>query len=155
MSIVRWTPRSEWDPFAGLMDLQREMSQIFGSPHGQIPIVGLGNADGGWLPAMDVFEIDDNVHVKMDLPGLSRDDVQITVRDNLLTIQGEKKHRNDVKEEQYYRMERVFGSFTRTIQLPAFIDRDKVAAKFKDGVLDIVLPKVPEAKQKPIPVQED
>ena len=97
-------------------------------------------------PAVDIVVEKDNVIVKADLPGLTKDDVSVTLQDNYLTIRGEKKHETEQKEANYFLSERVYGSFTRTIELPLAVDAKKIEARFKDGVLHVTLPKTEEAK---------
>jgi HSP20 family protein len=151
MTLTRWTPRSEiarteWDPFAELRRLQDEMLQLFDSSLARRPFNGV------FSPAVDVSEDKDNVIVKADLPGLTKDDVEITLQDNVLTLRGEKKQQTERKEENFYRMERVHGTFSRSFELPVAVNANKVAATFKDGVLHITLPKAEEAKPKQIKV---
>jgi HSP20 family protein len=95
----------------------------------------------------------DNVLVRADLPGLGKDDISVTLQDNYLTIQGDKKHEAEQKEANYFLSERVHGSFTRTIELPVAVDAAKIEARFKDGVLHVTLPKTEEAKPKQIEVK--
>jgi HSP20 family protein len=106
----------------------------------------------GWLPAVDVSEGEQAFTLTAELPGFSKDDVQIELQDNQLTLKGERKRETDVQEKQYRRVERVYGSFERSIKLPVAIDADKVHATFKDGVLKLTLPKAEEAKPKAISV---
>ena len=103
-------------------------------------------------PAIDLYEDKDNIVVKAELPGMDKDDVQVNLSDHLLTIKGEKKKENEIKEENYYRSERSYGSFVRTLELPKDVHADKVKASFKSGVLEVRLPKTEEAKTKEIKV---
>lgn len=154
MTMVRYRPRSEWD-LAGLAELQQEMNDLFGESLTRFRAPSwMGRADGDWTPSLDIYEDKESVHVKADLPGLARDDVEITLRDNLLTIKDEKKHETEVKEENYYRAERTYGAFTRSVQLPSYIDESKMTAKFRHGAVDICLPKTPGAKPKHIKIEE-
>jgi len=104
-------------------------------------------------PAVDVFEKESEVIVKAEIPGLSRGDVEVNLTNSTLTISGEKKKEEEVKERDYYRCERSFGSFSRTIELPAEVKTEEAKASFKDGLLEIHLPKTEAAKQKPIKVE--
>ena len=97
-------------------------------------------------------ESDEAFTVKAELPGFSKDDVQVEIKDNRLTLKGERKRETDVKEAKYHRVERVYGTFQRSIRLPAVVDVDKAEAIFKDGVLKLTLPKAAEAKPKPISI---
>lgn len=151
MSLVRWTPRSElWDPFAGLADLQEEMNRLFDLSFRRL---GRASWEGTFLPVIDVIEQKDNYIVKAELPGLTKDDVSVTLQDNYLTIKGEKKHEAETKDANYYRRERLYGAFCRTIELPTTVDAKKIEAQFKDGVLSVKLPKTEEAKPKQIEVK--
>lgn len=104
-------------------------------------------------PAIDVVVEKDNVIVKADLPGLTKDDVSVTLQDNYLTITGEKKQETEQQEANYFLSERVYGSFTRTIELPLAVDAAKIEARFKDGTLQVTLPKSEEARPKQIEVK--
>jgi HSP20 family protein len=111
-----------------------------------------GGTEGAFLPALDVVEEKDSLIVKADLPGLSKDDIKVAIQDNVLTIKGERKYEAEKKEANYYRQERVFGSFVRSIELPVSVDSGKVLATFRDGVLHVTLPKAENAKPKEIQV---
>jgi HSP20 family protein len=138
MALVRWRPTTDlWDPLAGLEDIRREMNRVF---------------ETAFAPALDVVEENDNFLVKIDLPGLTKDDVSVTIQNNFLTIKGERKHEVEKKEANFHHRERVYGSFARTIELPTRVESGKVEATFRDGVLQITLPKSEEAKPKEIKV---
>ena len=104
-------------------------------------------------PALDVYEQKDELIVKAEIPGLTKDEIDITLEGNTLTIKGEKKKEEEVKEEDYYRSERTYGAFARSIDLPAAVQTDKVNASFKNGVLEIRLPKTEEAKKNVVKVK--
>ena len=104
---------------------------------------------------MDVYEEKNEIVVKTELPGMSRDDIQINITDNVLTITGEKKEEGEVKEEDYYRRERTYGRFSRALELPKAVQIEKAQAIFKNGVLEIRIPKTEEAKRKEIEVKID
>ena len=151
MALIRWSPtRDLWDPFSNLAEIQDEMNRLFDT---SLRRTGAAAFDGTFVPAVDVVEEKDNYLVRADLPGLSKEDVSVTLQDNYLTIKGEKKHETETKEANYYRKERVHGSFTRTIELPMSVDAKKIDAHFKDGVLQVRLPKSEEAKPKQIEVK--
>ena len=138
MALVRWRPTTDLsDPFTGLEEIRREMNRVF---------------ETAFAPALDVVEEKDNFPVKIDLPGLSKDDVSVTIQDNFLTVKGERKHEVEKKETNFYHRERVHGTFARTIELPTRVDAGKVAANFRNGVLHVTLPKSEEAKPKDIHV---
>ena len=106
-------------------------------------------------PSLDLYEEKSDVIVKAEMPGMTKDDIEITLSDSTLTLKGEKKKEEEVKEKDYYRCEREYGSFLRTVELPAEVKADGVKATFRDGVLEIRLPKSEEAKKKEVhvPVQ--
>jgi HSP20 family protein len=104
-------------------------------------------------PTLDVYEQKDDLIVKAEIPGLTKDEIDITLEGNFLTIKGEKKKEDEVKDENYYRSERSYGAFSRTIELPVAIQTDKVNAAFKDGVLEIRMPKTEEAKKNVVKVK--
>lgn len=107
------------------------------------------------MPAVDVYEDKDDVVIKAELPGLSKEDIGVEVIDATLTIKGEKKREETIKEEDYYCCERAFGSFTRAVDLPCEVKADQVTASFKNGVLEVRMPKIEEAKKKAITVTID
>ena len=102
---------------------------------------------GAWHPAVDMFDNDDKIVLKAELPGMKKNDFSVDVKDRVLTLSGERNYDNEVKEENYYRRERACGSFKRAFHLPSDVDADNIKAEFKDGVLRVEIPK-PEA-QKP------
>lgn len=105
------------------------------------------------MPAIDVYEKDDDVIVKAEVPGMAKEDIEVNLSDSTLTIRGEKKRAEEVKDEHYHRCERSYGSFLRTVELPTAVKAEAVSATFKDGVLEVRLPKTEEAKRKPIKVE--
>ena len=106
-------------------------------------------------PAVDVFEEKDDIVVKAEIPGMDKDNIQVNLTDHTLTIKGEKKKEEEVKEEKYYRSERSYGAFVRTLELPRDVHADKIKATFKNGVLEVRMPKTEEAKAKEIKVKVD
>jgi HSP20 family protein len=104
-------------------------------------------------PSLDIFEDKNDVVVKAELPGMGKDDVNVNVTENTITISGEKKKEEKVEKKDYYRFERSFGSFSRSFHLPAEVQTDKVKATFKNGVLEIIMPKTEEAKKKKMKVK--
>jgi len=105
------------------------------------------------FPAVDIFEDADNVVVKAEIPGVSKENLDVNITDEAITIRGEKKKEEKVEEKNYYRYERSYGSFQRTLPLPAEVQSDKAKAKFSNGVLEITLPKTPEARKKEVKVR--
>jgi HSP20 family protein len=138
------------DPFRDLAMLQDRMNRMFGEGYGAREEGVLSN----WVPAVDIFENEKKELVlKAELPDLAKDDVQVTVENNTLTIRGERKPDGEVKKEQYHRVERAFGSFSRSFSLPTTVDTGKIAAEFKNGVLTIRLPFRDEAKPRSITIE--
>jgi HSP20 family protein len=107
------------------------------------------------MPAVDVYEEKDDVVIKAEIPGLSKEDISVQVTDSTLMIKGEKKREEEIKEQDYYCCERSFGSFTRAVDLPCEVKADQVKASFKNGVLEVHMPKTDEAKKKAITVKID
>lgn len=137
-----------WRP---LQELRKEMDRIFQEFFGRTYVPERFEIE--WAPAVDVSETEDAIIVKADLPGVKPEDIEINIVDNVLTIRGEKKREAEEKKENFYRVERFYGSFMRAIQLPTEVEVDKVKAQYKDGVLKITLPKKPEEKKKVIKVE--
>jgi HSP20 family protein len=106
-------------------------------------------------PAVDLYEEKDDIVVKAELPGIDKDNIEVNLTDHTLTIKGEKKKEEEIKEENYYRSERSYGSFVRTLELPKDVRTDKVKASFKNGILEVRLPKTEEAKAKEVKVKVD
>jgi HSP20 family protein len=108
---------------------------------------------GNWAPAVDIFEKDEDLVIRAEIPGVSTDDIDINVENNTLTIRGERKREEEFKQEQAYRAERTYGSFLRTFSLPRSVDSSRISASYRDGVLELTLPKAEEAKPKKIQIQ--
>ena len=106
-------------------------------------------------PAVDLYEEKDDIVVKAELPGMDKDNIAVNLTDHTLTIKGEKKKEEEIKEENYYRSERSYGSFLRTLELPRDVHADKVKATFKNGILEVRLPKTEEAKAKEVKIKVD
>lgn len=106
-----------------------------------------------WVPACDIYETDKEIVVKAELPGLKKEDVFVSIENNVLMIRGERKFEEEVKRENFHRVERTYGEFLRSFTLPTFIDANKILAEFKDGLLMVTLPKREEAKPKQIEVK--
>ena len=146
MALIRW------EPVAELGTIQNEMNRLFNTLFDQPNATGR-NATGArrWIPAMDLVETADHYVLRADLPGLSDGDVNVQLEDNVLTVSGERKAEHETEQEGYYRLERAFGEFSRSLTLPQGVDPDGVQATFDRGVLEIQIPK-PEQK-KPRQVQ--
>lgn len=150
MALIKWSPIR--DLATEISDLQREINRMFDRF-----FRGFEDEEevrlATWSPRVDISETDDEYIVRAEVPGVSKDDIKVTIKDNVLTISGEKKQEKEMKNENFHRVERVYGSFSRTFTLPGAVKVDKIEAKFKDGVLTIKLPKVEEAKAKEIEVK--
>jgi HSP20 family protein len=141
MALIRW------EPVAELNTIQNEMNRLFNAFFDQPPTGrGGGTPSRRWIPSMDLIETADHYVLRADLPGLSDDDVTVQLEDNVLTISGERNAQHEQNEEGYYRIERAFGSFARSLTLPDGVNPDGVEAHFDRGVLEIRIPK-PEQKK--------
>jgi HSP20 family protein len=146
-----------WRQFPEMTRWGREMERVFGNFFGgRIPSLyeRLGPAGNFGIqePALDLYEDKDEIVVKAELPGMAKDDIQVSVTDNVLTIKGEKRQEEENKEKEYYRSERVYGAFLRSVALPTEVNPGKVRATFKNGVLEVRLPKSEAAKKKEIKI---
>jgi HSP20 family protein len=153
-----------WRPLSGIAQeiarAEREMERMFGGFWGR-PWFGLNLPRrlrlwedlGVRGPAIEVYEEKDDVVVKAELPGLKKEDLEVNISDHLLTIKGERKKEEEVKEKGYYYSERSYGGFTRTIEIPKDVRHDKIWATFKDGVLEVRLPKTEEATRKEVKIK--
>ena len=153
MPIIKWT-RPSWDSFRTMENLQDEMNRLFSTSLARFPESGTRPVtESFWTPAMDVYETKDELVVHCEVPGLKQEDINVTVHDNTLVVEGERKQSSEVKEDNYYRMERWAGKFYRAIDLPHTVDAEKIRAIYESGVLKVMLPKKPEAKPKQIQVK--
>jgi HSP20 family protein len=107
---------------------------------------------GSWNPVVDVYDNDDSIVIKAELPGIDKEGIEIDVKDRVLTLKGERSSESEVKDDNYYRRERSFGKFERAFNLPADVDPDKIKADYKDGVLKIDIPKPEEKKPRQITI---
>ena len=154
MALIRWQPRgtlSAWSPMSEMEEMRNEMSRMFGFPFGR------GDADGFfgslWSPAVDIVQEGDHFLVRADLPGMKKDEIEITLNGDTLTISGEKKRESEAKDDGYYRSERYYGKFSRSLVRPSTVDANKIEASYKDGVLSLTIPKSEEARPKQIKIQ--
>lgn len=152
MALIRWRPRTKLDPFADLMGMRDEINRLFDITLGRSVFDHPSLFDGEWVPAVDVYENDDKIVVKTELPGMTDKDIDVDILGDTLTIKGEKKKEEEKKDKHYHRLERVYGSFHRAVKLPGVIAPDKAKASFKNGVLEIVVPKKEEARPRQIKV---
>ena len=146
-AVVRWDPFRE---FAGVQDrMNRLFSQAYGRPADDDVM-----SRGDWLPPVDIFQAaTGELVMKVEVPGIRKDDIDIRVENNTLTVRGERKLESEVQQEQYHRIERTYGTFVRTFALPNQVATDQVRADYRDGVLTVTLPIREEAKPKQIQVK--
>jgi HSP20 family protein len=143
MAIVRF----DCGPAVAQNQFERFLREAFS------PVSGEGEVSTRtWAPPMDIYENGDNLVLKAELAGINPDDMEIRVEDNTLYLKGERKSETDVKEQNYHRVERSYGTFARSFSLPNSVDADKVVANYKDGVLTLTMPKKEEAKPKTIKI---
>lgn len=146
MTLVKYSPMRE------LFHTQNRLDQLFDSFFGE-PHRGHEFEMTGWAPRVDVEETKDAFRFRADLPGMSRKDIAISVENHRLTIRGERKSETDEKSSRYHRVERLSGSFTRSFQLPATVLSERVEASYKDGVLEVVVPKAEEIRPREIEIK--
>jgi len=142
-----------WEPTRDLSTLRDRMDRLFTDTLGRWGGGEEGLATGAWIPPVDVFETPENIVLKADLPDVNKDEVDVSIENSTLTIKGERKMEKEVKEKSFYRMERSYGSFSRSFTLPPTVATDKVEASFEKGVLTLTLPKREESKPKQIKVK--
>lgn len=150
MSLIRYqAPQTaNWPSFERFSSLRDELDRLFDFA---LPTRDSG-LFSGWTPALDVYDEKDDLVVKVELPGLKKEDIELSLHEGILTISGERKREETKKEGQTFRTERYFGRFQRSLSLPANVDATKVTATYQDGVLTVQLPKAEEAKPKQIAV---
>ena len=143
-----------WSPHRELEEMDRRFDEVFG--RSLLPLIWrrLPLEQMNWAPALDAFEKDDKLVVKAEVPGMKEDDIHVSVEGDTLTIRGEKKSESEVNDEDYYRCERSYGSFFRSVALPSTVDTSKIEADYEDGVLEVTLPKKPEVKPKKVAVKK-
>jgi HSP20 family protein len=146
MALARWTPMRNLASFQD--EMNRMFQEFFRGGTGEEAGWGLRT----WTPAVDIYDTDDALILKAELPGVSKDDVSIEIHNNTLILRGERKHEAEVKEGDYYRAERAYGTFQRSFVLPTQVDQDQVQATYTDGVLELRLPKSEAAKPKRIAI---
>lgn len=152
MALIRWNrpETSDWSPLEQLTRLRDEMDRLFTSPFNELQRGG--QLFNQWAPALDLYEDKDNIFVKAEVPGMKKEDIDVSLHENALTISGERKYEQKHEEAENYRSERFFGRFTRSVTLPVPVEGEKVKASYKDGILTITLPKSEKAKAKQIEV---
>ena len=150
MNLIRYQlpELTPWSPFDRLASFRDEINRLFDndSPARESGLFS------GWTPALDVYDEKDRFLVSVELPGMQKEEINLSFQDGVLTVSGERKHEREGKEGETFRSERYFGKFQRSVSMPAAVDAGKVTATYKDGVLLIDLPKAEEAKPKQIQV---
>jgi len=145
-------PVKYWHAAFDASHLKDQIDRLFDGLPGFVSDRDIGIMEGAWSPAMDIYDSKDNILVKAEVPGMQKEDITVTVQNNVLTIQGEKKKKTESKDRSIIREEHFYGSFHRSVSLPAHVEPAKVTASYKDGVLEITLPKKEESKPKQIKV---
>lgn len=150
--LIKWQRPAfpSWTGFSRLTDLRDEIDRLFEAPLSEL--ARTSQLLSGWTPAMDVFETKDSFVVRAELPGMKKEDIEVTMHDGCLSISGERKSEEQHKDAEVYRAERFFGRFQRSVTLPTAVAADKVKAGYKEGILTVTLPKTEEAKPKQIDV---
>lgn len=146
MALVKYNPLRE------LRTMQEHMNRLLNVSWNH-DISGEEMREGIWQPAVDIYETEDSIVIKAEVPDVDQKDIEVRIEENTLTLKGERKHENEVKKENYHRIERYFGSFQRSFSLPATIDQEKVVATCEKGVLSITLPKKEDTKPKQITIE--
>lgn len=149
MALIKWRGH-ELDPFKELFDLQRETGRMFDETWEQLP--SRLSKEAVWTPSLDIAEDKDSITIKADLPGVSQSDIDVSVSGDILTIKGERKQEHETKEKKVHRIERFYGSFVRSLTLPDYVDASKISANYKNGVLEVSVPKTEKAKPRQIKV---
>jgi HSP20 family protein len=151
-NLTRWQrpDLSLWPGFGRLTNLRDEIDRLFESPLAEL--ARSSQLLSGWTPALDVSEDKDNVYVRVEVPGMRKEDIEVSLHNGSVSISGERKSEEKFKDAEVYRSERFFGRFQRSVTLPTPVAADKVKAQYKDGVLTVTLPKTEEAKPKHIDV---
>ena len=147
--------KQDWysNPFSELESLQRQMNKLFDYSLYKPEYSDTSILGSQWAPAIDIYDSKDSITVKADLAGLKKEDIDVSIQENVLTIKGEKRRSSEAKEEAYLRTERFTGTFHRSITLPTEVAQEKVQASFKDGMLELTLPKKEDAKPKQIKIE--
>ncbi|NPA25014.1 MAG: Hsp20/alpha crystallin family protein [Deltaproteobacteria bacterium] len=151
MAIVKWTPNRAWAPFQDLLTIQDRINTLFEDTLGLKDDQSLATTT--WRPLVDIFEDEQAITIKAELPEMDEKDIQIDLDNNMLTIKGERKLEKEEKKESYHRVERFYGSFQRSFELPVTVDREKISASYDKGVLKVILPKKEENKPKKVQIE--
>ena len=142
----------KWNPWRDMSALPHGINRFFDDPVFSTLWPEDESRAGGWKPIVDIYDNDDKIVLKAELPGVDKKDIDIALKDRVLTLKGERSYENEVKEDRYYRKERAFGHFRRSFSLPENVDPGKIKAEFKDGILKVEIPKPAEQKPKKITI---
>src|SRR5215470_17323971 len=143
---------TRWDPFRDLSLLQDRMNRLFDDA-GRGWRADEPAATTTWSPAVDIYETENEIMVQAELPGVDRKDIVLNLDNNVLTLKGDRRFEKETKQENYHRIERSYGSFSRAFSIPAIVDEEKIRADYKDGILKIALPKKEQVKPKQIRIE--
>src|SRR6266704_3468701 len=153
-ALTRWEPvMTRWNPFKDLEDMEKRLSTYLGRPAVRTEAGKEAMTVAEWSPLVDITEDDKEYLIKADLPEVKKEDVKLTVQDDVMSISGERKYEKEEKGKKYHRVERAYGSFARSFALPDDADAEKVAGEFKDGILKVHVPKSEKAKPKKVEVK--
>jgi HSP20 family protein len=145
---------TRWDPFRDLSILQERMNRVFEDA----AVRGWKNdepsATTSWSPAVDIYETDSEIMVQAELPGVDRKDIALQLENNVLTLKGDRRFEKETNQENYHRIERSYGGFSRAFTIPTIVDEEKIRADYRDGILKIALPKKEQVKAKQIKIGE-
>lgn len=144
MAIVRW------DPFRDMAQISDRLNRMFADESLR---TFRDDAYGAWIPPVDILEKGENLIIRAELPGVQKDEIDVRIENGILSLRGERKRESEGEEDGAYRLERVYGSFSRSFALPTTVDSSRVAATFKEGVLEISIPKSEEAKPKRVKIE--
>ncbi len=144
---------SRWEPFRDMTNLQERMNKLFEDSLTRSRAASQEFPMGAWTPPVDIFETDDKVILKADLPGIDQRDIDVRIEDNTLILRGERKFEKEQNQEDFHRIERAYGAFQRTFRLPGSVDQNRVIATHKDGVLEVVLMKKEDTRPVQIRVE--
>src|SRR5712691_8976195 len=153
MAIERWRPFAtsveQWEPFR---EIQSEMNRLFDGFFPRPTAVATGTDNRVWMPVVDMYETKDDLILSFELPGVREKDVSLSITGDLLTVKGERSFDQELKDDHTYQVERAYGKFERSVQLPMPVQADRVKATYRDGVLEVRLPKADEVKPKDIKI---
>jgi len=142
----------KWDPFKELVDIQNRMSRLFESTYPQGHAREEGITPTAWAPAVDIYETENEIILKAEVPDIDQKDINLRVESNNLILEGERKLKEEAKKENYYLVERSYGKFKRSFTLPSTVDTEKISAEYNRGVLKVTLPKKEETRSKQISI---